>query len=174
MTESEADAQRIAVVLRRRDARLRLKLRAQAALGLPLTLIGPVVLGTIFWLALRSMGGIVLPWSHVCGVALLVVVPLLIHLESRTGGDFLGTALREGGQGTDAIWPTSGLYVALGGFARAPALANPRGFSAGMTEVFLCGPRLLVGAFRQRRLRRRLGAVDELRAALVAHARARP
>ena len=96
MTESEADAQRIAVVLRRRDARLRLKLRAQAALGLPLTLIGPVVLGTIFWLALRSMGGIVLPWSHVCGVALLVVVPLLIHLESRTGGDFLGTALREG------------------------------------------------------------------------------
>jgi hypothetical protein len=47
----------------------------------------------------------------------------------------------------------------------APVLANPRSFSASITEVFLCGPRLVISAFRQRRIRRRLGKVDVRRAA---------
>jgi hypothetical protein len=162
-TGSELD--RIGALLGRRDRLLRMKVSAQIVCGVPLTLIGPAVLATIFWFAARSIGHIHISWFWVFGTLLIILVPMLFHLECRTGGRFLDGALRESPPTGSLFSSMPGTYVALGGLAWAPVLANPRTFSASFTEVFLCGPRLLIAARRQRRVRRGLGIVDVRRAA---------
>jgi hypothetical protein len=156
---------RITALLRRQDQRLRLKAAAQIAFGIPLTLIGPALLATAFRFAARSIGNLDVPWFWAFGALLIILVPLLFRLELRTAGRFLDGALRESPPTGSLFSSMPGTYVALGGLALAPVLANPRSFSASVTEVFLCGPRLVITAFRQRRVRRRLGSVDFRRAA---------
>jgi hypothetical protein len=156
---------RIIALLERRDRLLRLKTTAQFVFGVPLTLIGPALLATVFWFAAWSIGNLQVPWFWTFGALLIILVPLLFRLELRTAGQFLDGALRESPPTGSLFSSAPGTYVALGGLALAPVLANPRSFSASITEVFLCGPRMTISAFRRRRVRRRLGKVDLRRAA---------
>jgi hypothetical protein len=163
--ESDAELEHIVALLRRRDRLLSLKIAAQIVCGVPLLAVGPTMLATIGWFATLSLAGLYIPWLWWFGALFIIIVPLLIGLEVRTAGRFLDSAVQGSEQAATLTSSLPGIYVAMGGVGWAPALANPRAFSAGLTEFFLCGPRLLVSAFRKWRLRRRLGRIDLYRAA---------
>lgn len=165
--ESSADVEHIAALLRQRNRRLSLKIAGQIVCGIPLLALGPAVLATVFWFTGLSVADVRTPWTLWFGGLLIVMVPLMIRLEVRTAGRFLGDALQGGEKALTLTAPLSGIYVGMGGIAWAPAYANPRGFSAGATEIFLCGPRLLVDASQKWRLRRRLGSINLQRAAAL-------
>lgn len=163
--ECGVEVGRIAVLLKRRDRWLSLRLALHVVGGVPLTAIGPAVLATILWFAAGSVADVWLPWTRWFGLLSVVSVPLLMRLEARTNGQYLGDALRGTQPGIDPLTSLPMIIPAFGGVAWVPGLANPRGFFAGVMEYFLWGPRLLVGAFRQWRVRRRLGQIDLRRAA---------
>lgn len=148
-----------------------LKTAAMLSFGAPLSLIGPLVLATIFYVASVFLLGFewYVRWTWYFGVLTAVCVPLLYRLELRTRGDYLGDVMRDTTiQGDEHRWLMPGV---AGHFAAlAHVSANPRVSSAGLVEVFLFGPRLVVGAVRQRRTIRRLRNVDRDRAATVLEA----
>ncbi len=151
-------------LLAAREQLLWVKIAAKLLAGIPLTLIPPAILATIFVVAGGGILGVYLPWAWLFAALTVVVVPLLLRTEIRMGERYLSDAVA----GSDpAITLTTRLpfYAGLGGLALGPALANPRGFAAGVVEIFLIGPRLLVGALRQWRFRRRLDRIDGARAA---------
>ncbi|MBK8269716.1 MAG: hypothetical protein IPK83_16050 [Planctomycetes bacterium] len=95
-----------------------------------------------------------------------LTIPLLIHLEWRTGGNFLGEAGRDFAK--DSAWDgLAMLGLPFGSPALAIAAANPRAATAGFMELFLIGPRLLVPGVRHLALAARLRMVDTVRAARV-------
>ncbi|HUU85458.1 MAG TPA: hypothetical protein VM243_18315 [Phycisphaerae bacterium] len=159
--------------LRHRERLFRVKVTAMVLFGLPLSLVGPFVLATIFWLAGRALG--LLSWDRFWGqwmwlfLALVsIVIPLLYRLELRTAGGYLSEAAKDfnphGPTGAPFL-PGSAAYVG----AVAAVVANPRAVSAGIVEVFLFGPRLVVGACQQIRAARHLKQANvELAAAILA------
>jgi hypothetical protein len=151
MDHGKNEARCIVAALKARDQLLGLKVVAKAVLGLPATLAGPAALGTIFCYAAWSILGVYVPWAVWFGGLVLVMTPLLIRLEVRMGERYLSDAVR-GADPWVTLTTRLPLYAGMGG-ALAPALANPRAVTAGVTELLLTGPRLLVGAFRQWRFR---------------------
>jgi hypothetical protein len=141
------------------------------AFGVPLSLFGPLLLATMFWLTalllrISTLGRDYLPWPWFFGIAVVVVVPLLYRLELRTGGDYLGDVSTAGEplgpHGWSMMPMMTGRVVGV-----ATILANPRQVSGGIVEIFLFGPRMVIGAYRQAKLARHLRTVDIDRAAGV-------
>lgn len=134
-------------------------------MGVPLCFVAPFLLGTLFWFSCGMLFG----WHSwiwfFLGMAALTI-PLLIHLEWRTGGNFLGEAGRDFAK--DSAWDgLAMLGLPFGSPALAIAAANPRAATAGFMELFLIGPRLLVPGVRHLALAARLRMVDTVRAARV-------
>lgn len=140
------------------------KAGAMIVFGIPLLFVGPAVLASLFYLPayyvareLFSSDG---PgWLTLFVVLTIITIPLLIRLELRTRGDFLADAL-----------PSADVYQThtMGGVgtfggemaASGAILANPRGTSSLFVEVFLFGPRILIGGLRDVRLARRVRMHD--------------
>lgn len=101
----------------------------------------------------------------VFGLAVFVI-PLLFHMEARTGGGYLSDVLR------DTQFHGLPGFALISGPAREAAavgtmLANPRAFSSIFVEFFLFGPRMALGGYRQARMARRLSGSDRQRAAVI-------
>jgi hypothetical protein len=160
----------IVAKLRRSDNLHRLKLWALIVLGPPLTLTGPLILATIFWFACVRLIGWHVPWLWLFLALTVVMVPLLLRLEVRTAGRYLGEVLdgfNEYGPRMHAlrVYCYPGLAAATG--ATASVFANPRATSAGLVEVFLTGPRLMLSGWRGFQAEKQLASVDRFRAGNV-------
>lgn len=142
--------------------------------GIPLSLLGPLFLGTIFWFVCWQFG-FSSDWSNFFWITTLVLVPLLLALEFRTGGDFLGQVARETDAPSEAA--QAQMLVAHWAGLNTSALAimqSPRASVAGLIEVFLIGPRMLVSLYRDLHLSLlfksvRLSRAAEIVAALFQH-----
>ena len=154
----------------RRERLQRLKAATMIALGIPLSFLGPIVLATMFWLALMFFSGSfqvgsAFQWFNLFIVLTVLVVPLLYRLELRTGGDYLPIVFRE----TD-VHSKRGIALVPGPTREVGAifsvLTNPRATSSVFVELFLFGPRMAIGGFRQAKLARRVRLAERKRAAL--------
>jgi hypothetical protein len=157
--------------LERRERIQRLKAASMIAFGVPLSLLGPLVLATVFWLALKlasrsfpAASGI--QWVSLVVVLTIVMVPLLYRLELRTRGDYMSAVMQNSevrGVRPFALIPGPAReVVALGS-----VVANPRAIASVFVEVFLLGPHIAVGGFEQRKLARQTRLADHSRAARV-------
>jgi len=155
----------------RRERLHRLKTATMVAFGIPLSLVGPFVLATIFWMAIRSgvwpfQFGSEAGWFSLFLVFTAVVVPLLYRLELQTQGEYMPSVLREVDvHAAPGLLATPGLTRDMA--AVAIILANPRAASSIFIEFFLVGPRLAIGGWRQARLARCVHLVERKRAGLV-------
>ena len=158
---SNLDTNALADRLRRREKIAQVKIWAMFIFGVPLTLVGPLTIATILWLAsLSARQGWDIHWSWLFGTLAVVMIPLLYRLELRTGGEYYDTVMSQ----TEVYAPSGTLThgSSVGGrIVALPVLAiNARPVAAQFVEVFLLGPRLVLGAIRQRRIRRALVRVD--------------
>jgi hypothetical protein len=133
------------------------------AVGLPCLLIGPLALGSIYWvLGLIWLHDAFLPWTWFFWGATAVLVPLLFRLEKRTRGRYLADVI-VGTEGASpmpyALGPDWGMAVSF--------IVHPRISSAGLVEVFLFGPRLVLDACEGLNRWRGLRHVDLARSAAM-------
>ena len=157
------DSTKLVRLLRRRGTLFYLKMAWMILLGLPASLLGPAVVATLFWLACMPWGNF-FPWMTFFGSAALVMLPALYLLEMRTAGSYLAERVTD----IAPLPPVARGVFTLGEVGAIAALAtNPRTTSTLFTEVFLFGPRLVLGAIRQLRLRRYARGADLHRAAAV-------
>ena len=157
---------RVLGALRGRERWLYVRAAAMLVMGAPLSLVGGLMLGSMFWFT-ALMFGYWWPWWWFFAGLTGITVPLLYGMELRRGRAFLGEAVREGdAKGSNACWvlgSVAGADVAMLG----ALMVNPRATAAGFVEVFLLGPRLVVGALRRLRAALALWGVDRRRAAEV-------
>ena len=157
------DSVRVVRLLRQRGTLFYLKALMVILLGLPVSLLGPAVVATLFWLACLPWG-YWFPWTTFFGWAALIMLPGLYLLEIRTAGNYLSERVTD----IAPLPPVARGIFTLGEVGAIAALAtNPRTTSVLFTEVFLFGPRLVVGAIQQLRLRRYARGADLHRAAAV-------
>jgi hypothetical protein len=171
-TISPADLAPILQKLQSRE-RGRALLRIMAFIfGLPLALVGPLVLGTMFWFACGMLYQWY-PWLYFFLGTSVVAIPALFVTELRTAGNYLSEAVTpaEAKQAAiaqnvkmagTAMVPQMGNTLAL-----AAVLASPRVSAAGFVEVFLTGPRLLLTAFRDTDMLKKLHGADLQLAAIL-------
>jgi hypothetical protein len=169
-----ADLEPILRKLQSRE-RLRASLRIVAFIfGLPLAFVGPLVLGTMFWMACGMLYRWYAWWYFFLGTSALAI-PALFVTELRTGGSYLSEVISpeeakraEIAQGIKTVGmlvsPRMGNTLML-----AAALAAPRASMAGFIEIFLTGPRLLLTAFRDVGMIRRLQGTNMQLTALLLH-----
>ena len=81
-------------LLRRRHRTLVTLSRLRLLFGLPLSLLGPAVVATMFWLATCFLASYH-PWLWFFLAATLVMLPLLFRLEMRTAGGYLNDHLAD-------------------------------------------------------------------------------
>ena len=146
--------------LRLREQRHRFKCRAMIVSGLPLSLLGAVTLASLFWLAAQFGGrfGSVISsvrWMDLFVVLTIITVPLLYHLELRTGGSYRAD-LSDSGLGPGRAYMLAQSSIGL----FAAAAANRRAISSVPVELFIFGPRLVLGGFHQAKLARRVRLAD--------------
>ena len=162
------DVGRIQTNLSRRVQFRRIRALTGILVGLPLCFLAPLMLGSLFWFSSGMLFGWH-PWTWFVFGSAVILIPLLIHLEVRTAGNFLGEAARD--FATDkAMDGRAMIGLAMGGFggaALARAAANPRAATSGIVEFFLIGPRMLVPGFRHLRGAARMKGIDRARAAEV-------
>ena len=157
------DSARLVRLLRQRGSLFHFKTLCMMLLGLPVSLLGPAVVATLFWLA-GMPWGYWFQWTTVFGWAALIMLPALYMLEIRTKGNYLGERVDE----ITPLPPIARGIFTLGEFGAIAALAtNPRTTSTLFTELFLFGPRLVVDAIRQMRLRMYARGADVRRAASI-------
>lgn len=157
------DSTRLVLLLRRRGTLFGLKTLFMVLLGLPASLLGPFVVATLFWMACLPWG-YWLPWGESFAGAAAVLLPALYLLEIRTSGNFLSERVED----LTPLPPIARGIFTIGQFGAIAALAtNPRATSTLATEIFLFGPRLVVEAVRQLRLRRYARGADLKRAASI-------
>ncbi len=152
-------------LLQRRERLFRVKVAAMLAFGLPLSLLGAALLATMFWFAAWRGFEFWLPWWQYFAVLAVITVPLLYRLELQTAGRYLSQTITEPahdfGRGAMSI-PHAGGWLAL-----ASITANSAQLAGGLVEIFLFGPRMVVGALRQLRFLSQLGPIERSRAAQV-------
>jgi len=161
--------------LREREGWFRLRIFYMLTGGLGLSLLAPALISVLFWLAYyewRQFGhawGEAAPWWWFFAGCCVVVIPLLYRMEIKAQGPFLVSEAKE----FDAKRALQQAKVVVS-FDQvgmiAAALAHPRATVSGLSEVFLFGPRLVVRATRQIRLRRLARQADRNRAAIILQA----
>ena len=152
---------RIESALRTRERLTRTTSIAMVLAGVPLLFVGPFVMSIIFWFATWSAIGHYPWWWFFAGLCLLMI-PLLVHLELRTRGSFLGDAVISSGGASPAPYVLGSDLGMLISF-----VAYPRTSASGFVELFLVGPRLLIGGWEKLRKMSKLGPVKVSRAAQI-------
>lgn len=163
------NAERILLKLHRHARLVALKHAALLVFGLPLCLVAPLIMGTIFWFSGWSLGlttGV--SWTVMFWITAAIFIPATISLEARSSGEFLTDTVREtGGMSDDRLAAyVVGLLAGLPRSALALAV-NPRASMAGLIEIFLFGPRMILAVYRDLQAARRFGRIDRARAALL-------
>lgn len=154
---------KVLALLRRREQLLYAKIILLLVIGLPFSLLGALMLGTMFWFTALLLG-YGWPWSWFFGGLTALTVPLLYHLEIRQGRQYLGDAVQgehAPSSACRALGRVAGPHMAM----MAALVTNPRATAAGFVELFLWGPRQVVGAIGQLRAVLALRGVDRPRAA---------
>lgn len=154
-----------------REGRRRVLDIAKVVIGLPLSLLGPVVLGGAFWFAIGAILHVWIALKWVVLVMIVVATPLLFRLERQTGGDYLDQSLaRLGEQFPDDAPFHLGRHVGMGGMTGqglVALLTRPTSLAAAMTEFFLTGPRMVLSGGDHLRQAARLQSVSRYQAAGV-------
>lgn len=141
-----------------RDRLFVVKAIAMFLCGIPLSVFGPFVISGIFWLAYLPWGRQPVAWEWFFWVAMILVVPSLYRLEWRSQGNYFSQAARE-------FTPGPRVRVGFGSVGvLAAAFTNPRPIVAGLVDIFLIGPRLVIGAWEKVRWRRLAKGVNRDRA----------
>lgn len=162
------------------QVRMRLEQRAEdrrllnylgLSAGSPLLLIGPLFFSMIVWFFAHQIIRVTLPFGLTFILTSLVTIPLLLLLELSTRADYFSQSLhliadRFPGFIPLLTPPRFGL-TSLGEHGWGAFLMNPFGVAAFFTEIFLAGPRMVLGAAARLRHARQLAAVDPARAADV-------
>lgn len=153
----DRDDARLVHLLRRRDATFTLRLAGMLALGLLLSLVGPLLLTGLVRGVLRRAGGPDVLWPLLLTCATLVGLPLLLALARRERGNpFLDELCNYGSAGSDSY----------GEFR----LRGNVGSLAVAFDLVLLGPRLLLDGAARWGERARAGRPNLHRAAqVVAH-----
>lgn len=138
--------------------------------GVPLCFLGPVILGSIFWMAalfgLRKWT----PWLWWFGGVSILGIPSAFRLEIRSRGKFLDETLAEAAaHDSDVMGRLTSVTMLYGaGWGLLGSLgADPGLTTAGFVEFFLSGPRLVLWGLRTIRAGRSGGVIDWGRAAKV-------
>lgn len=152
----------LAGILARRERRHVFKTVAMLLFGLPLSLLGPLVVATMLWLPLwcgfrwLSFAQGVL-WLDIFVALTVIMIPSLFWMEIRSPetyqADLSGPAPRPGRVLT---CPSIGVFM-----------VNPRTASTALVEFFVIGPRLVVSGLHQRKLARSVRLDDRTRAAAI-------
>lgn len=153
----------IEAALRHRERLRRLRAYMGIVLGAPLSLIAPLILGSIFWVVSGMLFESWYHWGWFFLALAVITLPLLSRLEIKSGGEFLGDTMKDVGPpvpGSGEL--TMATHVGVGplaglGFSMA---TNPRASSAGMVEIFLTGPRMMLSGIRHLRQARVLAGID--------------
>jgi len=129
------------------------------AAGTPLSFLGPLFLTVIVsftcrrWFPIEGSDYQVSFKLFFLGVS-SVVLPLLYHLEWRTKGNFRTDLSNVANVPAGTV---TSLYVAGGGGIAAGVIAaNSRSIASVFVEVFLGGPRLVLGGLCKQRMAKRL------------------
>lgn len=143
---------------------------ARIVFGLPLCLVPPFVLGTIFWFAYGNLFDTWYSWQWFFLGTSAIALPLLFLLELRTRGDYLGDVARNPGfiaPGSDLM--VIAAHVGIGPLAGigASVVTSPRLASSGLTEIFLLGPRMIINGIRHLKHTHVLRTADRKRAAIL-------
>lgn len=160
----------IEAALRRREGLRKVRAYSSLAFGAPLTFISPLVLGTIFWVVCGLLFESWYPWTWFFLALAALTLPLLFRLEIKSSGDYLGETMKDVGPpmpGSGEL--TMKAHVGIGplaglGFSMA---TNPRASSAGFVEIFLTGPRMILGGIRHLRQARSFGAAEQVLACRI-------
>jgi hypothetical protein len=166
------ELERIRLHLGRRETPFWLKVCVMILVGVPLSFLAPLVLGTVLWMAALYGTGLFIGvslhgwWWWFFWPLAIIMIPLFYFWEFRAGGDYLGAVpSRESSQRLSDT-PVPGPAQAVG--AASDETVSVRSPLAAFFGLFLSGPRMVVSALRQMRVARRLNA-DRLRAAAVVH-----
>src|SRR5688572_859021 len=133
-----ADAARVVVVLKKRDRAFVIRWITLAILGFFVLWVGPVIVGTIVFLA--RMRESYTPWVTCFLWTSLIVIPILFFFEYLSRGKFFeGTVEGLGGVADYGYYANVTTFHARGRLA-AGALA---------IEICLWGPRMVIAGFRR-------------------------
>lgn len=149
--------------LNRREWVWQIKSYSMLVIGPLISFTGPLALSSIFWFALNRWGILgQFQWMELFVTLSVVMIPLLIHQEIRTQGRYRADL-------SDTIPMTPGrvhgMTMAFG--AAAGLLVNARVTSSIFVEVFLIGPKLLLGGLELLRLSKPFIGVDHHRTATL-------
>lgn len=153
----------IEAVLRRREGLRQVRAYCSLVLGAPLTLISPFVLGSIFWVVSGLLFESWYHWGWFFLALAVITIPLLFRLELKSGGDYLSDTMKDVGPPLPGAGEmTMKAHVAIGPFAglAVSMVTSPRVSSAGLVEIFLMGPRMIVSGIRRLRQVRAFPPID--------------
>lgn len=153
----------VAGLLARRERLFFLKLAVMLLVGVPLCAMGPIVLASLFWFSIGRVFQVWWSWNSYLAVFTVVSLPLLFRLEYQTQGNYFSQLMQEPSRATglSLLSPSSSIGN-LG--ALAAWAANPGKTAGGFVELFMYGPRLILGAICRFRMSRSAGRPDRARA----------
>jgi hypothetical protein len=140
----------VVAFLRSRDRRFHACMFTLLLLGLPLCLIGPLLITGIAW-ALTARRGNFIDFWHTFWIVTAVGVPLLLLLAAALKGSVLDQAAEEGTFDASSV----------AGFYAARRAAGP----LVVIEIANAGPRMVLHSVRRLLARRRAGSPDFARVA---------
>ena len=143
--------------LRARSGRRRLLAIVGIFAGLPCCLFAPLLLGSLFWFSHAQLFGFI-HWNYFILGATVVCLPLLFSLEIRTKGGYLDGVMSDPGPELPGGADVARRLMVFGMLptVAAGAAVEPRRSVAGVVELFLFGPRLIVNGIRHLRQTRKL------------------
>src|SRR5688572_9141116 len=133
-----ADAARVVVVLKKRDRAFVIRWITLAILGFFVLWVGPVIVGTIVFLA--RMRESYTPWVTCFLWTSLIVIPILFFFEYLTRGKFFEGTVEGLGDTADYGYYANVTTFHVRGRLAAGALA---------IEICLWGPRMVIAGFRR-------------------------
>ncbi|MFQ5502965.1 MAG: hypothetical protein ACE5EQ_11810 [Phycisphaerae bacterium] len=156
--------------LMRRVQLRRLNAVAGILFGFPFIFVAPLILGSIFWFVTGSLTDQWYHWNWFFLGLSIITAPLLFRLEMQTGGDYLGKAMKDAKplvERSDEMVAAAYIGIGLVGGLAVAMLTRPRASSAGFVELFLFGPRIVLGGLRHLRQAGRLPNIDKRKASRV-------
>jgi hypothetical protein len=144
---NELKLRRIATALKAREGMFWIKVVGMLGVGAPASFVGPLVVTSI---ARKLCDALEYPVSGLTllNLSCLTVLPLLYWVEARTRGNFLAEELQAQGTTGEDVYRTS----SYGEWE----LRRTAVVYAVYIEVFLYGPRMVIGGLRRLRARARL------------------
>lgn len=118
--------------------------------GLPVCLLGPIVISTMLWFAVMALFRGSASWLWIFGPLALVMIPLLFRMERQTRGRYFDDSFHAINDRYSGFLPLTHIGPGSGGGLMGRAIAgvvlNPEGTASIFVEVFLLGPRIVLSA----------------------------